>query len=350
MFGVDDALICMALALAIAQAGVFLKFVVLTHQGDHIWNIPPPTVEENVEATKWNMAQQLIYNPILCIVKASILVFLLRLGDSRMSIYWTLQGLRWFNLGHMIATFFGALTQCLPIHMYWDHFYTDQTMPDGTVVNPNYKCFNMAAFSLITAGIAILTDILILLVPVAMMWNLRMPLRQKFAVGAVLSFGWIVAIIGIVRLKAFYDFWYPSAVGEDSTYNVTITLSGIEVNVAIITACGPMLKALVARFAPRLFSAKSSPRSITKPYLSRGYELNSAAGTTKKGRPRSHAHPGITTVLEDHDDHGESQEHIVRDSHFFMDDKSEQTAVEEEITTCPPDKMAPTDSDIGRAA
>ena len=340
----------MALALAIAQAGVFLKFVVLTHQGEHIWNVPPPTVEQNVEATKWNMAQQLIYNPILCIVKASILVFLLRLGDSKMSIYWSLQVLRWFNLGHMIATFFGALTQCLPIHMYWDHFYTDKMMPDGTVVNPNYECFDMAAFSLITAGIAILTDILILLVPVAMMWNLRMPLRQKFAVGAVLSFGWIVAIIGIVRLKVFYDFWYPSAAEEDSTYKVTITLSGIEVNVAIITACGPMLKALVARFAQRLLSAKSSPRPTTKPYLSRGYELNSAADTSRKGRSGPHTQVGIVTALEGHDDHGESQEHIVRNSYFFMDDKSEQTAVEEEITAYPPGKMAPADSDIGRAA
>ncbi|CAI9632236.1 unnamed protein product [Alternaria burnsii] len=201
----NDGLICMAWALAVAQAGVFLKFAVLTNQRHHIWNIATPTIDQLVEADKWNMAQQLLYNPILCLVKASVLVFLRRLGDQRTLVYWSLHSLWWFNMGHMLSVFFAALTQCVPIHMYWNHYYTDQTM-NGKVVNPNYQCYNMAAFSLVTAGLAILTDVLILLVPVAMMWNLRMALRQKFTVGAVLSVGWIVAILGVVRFKVFYDF------------------------------------------------------------------------------------------------------------------------------------------------
>ncbi|RYN24383.1 hypothetical protein AA0115_g8199 [Alternaria tenuissima] len=47
----------MAWALAVAQAGVFLKFTVLTNQGHHIWNIPTPTIDQLVKADKWNMAQ-----------------------------------------------------------------------------------------------------------------------------------------------------------------------------------------------------------------------------------------------------------------------------------------------------
>ena len=53
-----------------------------------------------------------------------------------------------------------------------------------------------------------MTDIAILLVPIAMMWNLRMPVRQELAVIFVLSLGWVVAVVGIIRFKSFVDFWY----------------------------------------------------------------------------------------------------------------------------------------------
>ncbi|KAG9189456.1 hypothetical protein G6011_06324 [Alternaria panax] len=323
----DDGLICMAWALAVAQASVFLKFVVLTSQGHHIWNTSTPTVEQRVEADKWNMAQQLLYNPILCLVKASILAFLLRLGDQRMFIYWSLIALWWFNMGHLVSVFFAALTQCLPIHMYWDHYYMDKII-DGKIVNPNYDCYDMATFSLVTAGLAILTDVLILLVPAAMMWNLRMSLRQKLAVSAVLSVGWIVAILSIIRFKAFYDFWYASSTSADPTYNVTITLSGIEANVAIMTACGPALKALVTRYTPHLFSSRSSTRHTTNVYYLHEYEMNSGAGTNKNNQ-------FMTTALHQCDDDGGSQEHIVRHSSSHTDNKSTEAPWAKELATIP---------------
>jgi hypothetical protein len=332
----DDGLVCVALALAIAQAGAFIKFVQLTQQGHHIWDIATPTINEKVEADKWSMAQQLLYNPILCLVKASILVFLIRLGDKRKFIQWSSHVLFWFNLGHMISVFFAALTQCLPIHMYWDHYHTDKII-NGETINPNYSCFDMAAFSLITAGLAILTDVLIILVPVAMIWNLRMPVRQKIAVGAALSLGWIVAVLGIIRFKIFYSFWFPSEDPGDSTYSLSITLSGIEVNVAIITACVPSLKALKTRFVPRFFSSKDNSRPTGNLYYSsHGYELNS--GTRKKNDTRLTAHKStdIASTIDRHDGDGDSQEHIVRNSSLHTDEKSENVALEEEINVLPP--------------
>jgi hypothetical protein len=326
----------MALALAVAQAGAFIKFVQLTQQGHHIWDIATPTVDEQVEADKWGMAQQLLYNPILCLVKASILVFLIRLGDKRKFIQWSSHVLFWFNLGHMISVFFAALTQCLPIHMYWDHYHTDKII-NGEIVNPNYSCFDMAAFSLVTAGLAILTDVLILLVPVAMMWNLRMPIRQKIAVAAALSLGWIVAVLGIVRFKIFYGFWFPSEDPGDSTYSVSITLSGIEVNVAIITACVPSLKALTTRFAPRFFGSKDNSRPTGNVYYSsHGYELNSGTGKKNDTRLTAHKSADIASALDRHDGDGESQERIVRNSSLHTDDKSENVALEEEMNVPPP--------------
>jgi hypothetical protein len=325
------------LALAVAQAGAFIKFVQLTQQGHHIWDIPTPTVHEQVEAEKWSMAQQLLYNPILCLVKASILIFLIRLGDKRKFIYWSSHILFWFNVGHMISVFFAALTQCLPVHMYWDHHHTDQII-DGEVVNPNFTCFDTAVFSLVTAGLAILTDILILLIPVAMMWNLRMPIRRKIAVGAALSLGWVVAILGIVRFKIFYDFWFPSQDAIDPTYGVSITLSGIEVNVAIITACVPALKALVTRIAPQFFGSKGSSRAAANVYYSsRGYELGSSAGKKNKARSRTRNSVGDESIPR-YTEEGDSQEHIMEDGSLHTDSKSENVVLEDDLSVLPPGK------------
>jgi hypothetical protein len=58
-----------------------------SHASSHkdVWDIPDyvRAVDNQVFASKLNMAQQLLYNPILGIVKASIILFLLRLGDRR---------------------------------------------------------------------------------------------------------------------------------------------------------------------------------------------------------------------------------------------------------------------------
>lgn len=132
----DDGLMVVAWALAVAYAGVIYKWILVNGFGYHVWDLDPLTTEQNVLSTKLNMAQQLLYNPILCLVKASIIIFLLRLEDRRRVIKWSLYGLFFFNLGHMCGTFFGALTQCLPIPMYWNHYYTDITLDDGTVINP----------------------------------------------------------------------------------------------------------------------------------------------------------------------------------------------------------------------
>lgn len=283
-------------------------------------------------AEKLDMAQQLLYNPILCIVKASVLLFLMRLDDKRPTIVWSLRVFWWFNLGHMVAVFFAALTQCLPIHMYWDHYYTDRVV-DGVTVNDNYTCFDMMSFSLTTAGLAVLTDILILSIPIAMMWNLRMPLRQKLAVGLVLSLGWVVVVIGAIRIKIFYDYW--AGTSDDPTYGLSQAVSGIESNVAIITACGPSLKALITRFAPRFFgSSRHTSRPTGNVYdSSQGYEMGTGRGNRSRPSGRGTQYRSFVPSAsrqEKTDIDSDSQEAIVRRPGSRATNRSEADLVSEE--------------------
>lgn len=183
------------------------------------------------------------------------------------------------SFGHTVSVFFAAMTQCLPIDMYWNHFKTDQVV-SGVTVNPRYSCFNEQVFSLTTAGLAILTDVLILTIPIAMTWPLRLSIRRKVAVIIVLSLGWVVVIVGSIRFKIFYDYWTQAS--DDPTYGLDQTVSGIEVNLAIITSCGPALKAIITRFAPRLFGSSGGTRhSGNVTYSTQGFELHGRS--TQKG-------------------------------------------------------------------
>jgi hypothetical protein len=215
------------------------------------------------------------------------------------------------SAGHTVSVFFSAMTQCLPVNFYWDHFKTDQIV-NGKVVNPNYSCFNRAAFSLTTAGLAILTDVLILTIPIAMTWPLRLNIRRKLAVILVLSLGWVVVAMGVVRFKIFYDFWTQAS--DDPTYGLSQAVSGIEVNLAILASCGPALKAIMTRFAPRFFGSIGGSRpSGNVTYSAQRFELQGRAA--HKGDIHDGHCPSTSSRRTPRGDHrdidADSQEEII---------------------------------------
>lgn len=272
----DDTLVIIAWTISVAQAITAATWMKITWYGYRTEDLPEFSVEDRVLADKVFFAQGLLYNPVLGLVKWSILLFLLRLEDQRKSINWTLWALLVFNLMHMVSVFLVVVFQCSPVHMYWDHHKTDEVV-DGRVVNDRYSCIDQAPFSLGTAAIAVLTDIAILLVPIAMMWNLNMPVRRKVAVVLVLSLGWVVAVVGVIRIKFFVDFWYGRF--PDPSWSLWHTLSGVENNVAILVSCGPAIKAFLTRFFPTIFGSSAASRPTGNVYYtSGGYELNSRSG------------------------------------------------------------------------
>jgi hypothetical protein len=194
--------------------------------------------------------------------------------------------------------------------MYWNHFKTDQVV-DGEIINPHYSCFNEKVFSLTTAGLAILTDVLILTIPIAMTWSLQLNLRRKLAVVAVLSLGWVVVIVGCIRFKSFYDFFTKPS--EDPTYSIGVAISGIETNLAIIASCGPAIKAIMSHFAPRLFGSSSGTRpSGDVAYSAQGCEMH--CRSTQKGNIYSGPSTPSRRAARDHhrDIDADSQEEIIK--------------------------------------
>ncbi|OIW26890.1 hypothetical protein CONLIGDRAFT_672360 [Coniochaeta ligniaria NRRL 30616] len=245
--GWDDYWIFGAMLLCIGQAVDSVIFIKVEFIGIHNVNIPPHDTHHPIFI---NYIGGLIYNPILSMVKVSVLIFLLRLAGTRPAVKATIWALMTFTTCMMIAIFFSVVFVCQPVQYNWD-----PKIKDG-------KCFDKRPFSIWTAAVAIFTDILVLALPFWIFLSLRMARKAKIALLCCFGLGGIVTIVGCVRLYFIYRSNYlPKS--PDSNYNIGYVTTALETNLAVMAASGPALWPLARRWFPAFFENLG---------LSRGYQ------------------------------------------------------------------------------
>ncbi|CAI4212821.1 unnamed protein product [Parascedosporium putredinis] len=231
-WGLDDWLILAALIFAVLMCPPFYMDIKLSYIG---WEAKDVPEFDPSPGRWWFYLAQLFYNPVLALVKASILVFLLRLGSHQRWIRWFIYGLNTFNALQAIAVFLVALLQCIPISANWDA----EAAATATCVDTSFH----VAISCLT----ILTDIIVLI-----------------ALMGVFTLGLAVLIIAIVRLVQLYQLFYSTPdPNADPYHNIGITLNTVEVNLAIICACGPALRPLFKSWFPALFGGSTGQYGIS---------------------------------------------------------------------------------------
>lgn len=127
----------------------------------------------------WQYAVQILYNPILALVKASVLIFLSRIFGQKDGVRRFLLWLNIANIAQMVAVFFAITLQCIPIAFNWD-----LTIRGGRCVDRRVLYTSTAAFS-------ILTDLLILGLPLWVFSSLKIPRRTKIALLFVFLLGFL---------------------------------------------------------------------------------------------------------------------------------------------------------------
>ncbi|KAF5243573.1 hypothetical protein FANTH_8152 [Fusarium anthophilum] len=240
--GIDDWFVTVAMLFSIGLHVPYYYFFRYEYIGFHTKDLPKNYDIEPVLFYNWIM--QVLYNPILALVKSSILFFLLRLGGHNRGIKWAIYGLNGFNVALMIAIFLTVVFQTIPINAYWDLSIKPERQIDGPV------------FYISSAIITIITDVLVLLIPFWIFIGLKMRIAAKLGLIVVFLMGGVVTIVAILRVVELYKKFYIK--GYDSRHSLGDTLSSIEVNLAIIACCGPALRPLFRRMFPRLFSGKST--------------------------------------------------------------------------------------------
>jgi len=94
------------------------------------------------------------------------------------------------------------------------------------------------------AVINILTDFLLALLPIPLIWKLQIPLRTRLTLVLILSLGLFAAVAGIIRQNTMRDSKNPEPLIHDS-YAIW---SFIELDTGIIAASLPALKPLFNKF------------------------------------------------------------------------------------------------------
>ncbi|KAF3390291.1 hypothetical protein F1880_009130 [Penicillium rolfsii] len=274
--------------------------------GIHIWDVPPD--RDVKRGLIWNYVNQLVYNPTLTVVKLSILVFLRRLESRSRIVNGLIWGAMVFVTLLFVAVLFVDIFQCTPV----DYVY-DFSIPGG-------KCIAQGAFYVSTAALNLFTDIVVLAIPIIITWNLQMPLRRKLAVCIILCLGGVATAIGVWRIVILAQGFFSKTVNPDPTWDIGFCSSAVEVNVAVVTACGPSMKAIATRYLPRLLGTSRGEHSgygAGTSGGSRGRFPGSKLFATNKSQRKSQLHSHADDGYEMADPKGGNTVDIGHDSDRF---------------------------------
>ncbi|KAK3295775.1 uncharacterized protein B0H64DRAFT_417402 [Chaetomium fimeti] len=225
---VEDWLVCIAMLLSITETVLSFFFIKTNFVGIPPERVPP---HDPTQGLVWSYAVQILYNPILALVKSSVLIFLSRLFGQK---DWVRRFLLWLNVANisqMVGVFFAIILQCTPVSFNWD-----PTVQGGYCVDRRVLYISTAAFN-------ILTDILILGLPLWIFSSLRIPKRTKIALHIVFLLGFLVTITSIIRLVLLVQGLFSVSIFPNAaSHNVGFVTSAVETNLAIITASAPALR------------------------------------------------------------------------------------------------------------
>nr|CDP22942.1 Putative protein of unknown function [Podospora anserina S mat+] len=141
-------------------------------------------------------------------------------------------------------------TACIPLEAFWNWslFFTQEVYcQPGNIWWAN-------------AALHIVSDLVIMALPMPVLSALKLPRRQKYALVGVFALGFFVCIVSITRLVYLIDI--VKKAGYDATYTSAqmIYWTSVEVSAAICCACLMTLKPLIQRLFPRLLSPNSGSK------------------------------------------------------------------------------------------
>lgn len=203
---------------------------------------------------------QIFYKLAINCTKLSILFLYLRIFTDRLRFVracWCL-----IVLVLCACTCFTTATifQCSPVNAAWERW------------KPGSSCVDVYALWYSNAIYNIMTDFVIVLMVPPVIFNLKLPIRQKLALTCVFGLGVIVCAASISRLTTLYS----SAYGNDATAGslVSTIWTTIEAGLGVICANLPMLRTPLQHFFPKIFSHRASTNQILSTNLSQTADLH----------------------------------------------------------------------------
>ncbi|RWQ95413.1 hypothetical protein C8Q69DRAFT_520247 [Paecilomyces variotii] len=163
----------------------------------------------------------------ICLARLAHLVLFHRLMIAKSWLRHALYGVTAFVIIGSITLVFCFIFACRPISKAWD-------------VTLQGQCINRPAILVAVAVLNIISDFLLILLPIPVISDLQVPRSQKIKTFIILVMVCITFVASAIRLR----FTVPLLSSSDLTYKIApvALLVGVESNLIIITATLPALK------------------------------------------------------------------------------------------------------------
>ncbi|KAF9886583.1 hypothetical protein FE257_011355 [Aspergillus nanangensis] len=199
--------------------------------------IPPKNLEVYL---KIGWANSFVYPTCVACIKLSILALYKRLfSTTRMVV--AVHAVAVFIVVWCVGIWVAGTLQCVPVRKFWD------ASVDGACIDPARFFYGVQVPN-------ILTDLMVLVMPLKTVWTLPISKRQRLLLSGVFAVGGLSWIFDIVRLVEMIKF---AKAGPDITYNQIpmVVWTCIQAATGIVAACLAHLRP-VFNLARRRFWSK----------------------------------------------------------------------------------------------
>ncbi|CEF84523.1 hypothetical protein FGSG_13487 [Fusarium graminearum PH-1] len=207
----------------------FNEYIVARYgAGYHAWEIRKP---EYYNWLKWFYASTVVYIPASFFTKATILLLMARVFavEPRVS-----KGIRifiWALLVAYVPIQILRIVNCYPIRTYWDPKVH------------NAHCLNQRKIFFSDLSLSIVTDLIILLVPIPLTCRLNLSVGKRIKIVLLLGAGGIATALTLFRVVKAVDFLNSDDITVD--YTPIAILTNLEITIGFVCACLPSLNMLI---------------------------------------------------------------------------------------------------------
>ncbi|KAK8131374.1 hypothetical protein PG984_007812 [Apiospora sp. TS-2023a] len=267
--GMDDVFAIVSLVFVYANCAVVISQTYFG-MGTHGWDLSGLDIV--VTFFKLLYATQVLYHANLLFIKLTLLFQYYRLVyliDEYKIPYMAIMAISvlWALISICLLAF-----SCAPIAAFWDKSI------------PNFTC-NFSTGLVASVG-NIVTDFVILILPIPVVLQLNMGTAQKVATLGIFAVGSFACVVSILRLVLL-----PSA--HDVTYTAAVTASWTlaELTAGLICPCLMTLRPLLRRVAPMLglsrgpSSGRTGPSHPSRFGRREAYKLQSTGGGRRRAPP-----------------------------------------------------------------
>ncbi|OHF00730.1 hypothetical protein CORC01_04047 [Colletotrichum orchidophilum] len=241
-WGLDDSMFIWSSILVIVQGATVLCNVIYGSLGSHIWE---SSAEELQQDPRYLVTAVIMYQLAFACIKATFL----------------LQYRRAFALPHITLfcdIFLGIMFLALSGLLISAILVTKNFLKPATI--PDLGDGPFLRFSYVNAAVHLSTDVVIFILPLALVGKLRLATMQKAGLISSFGVGIFTSAISVLRIVSL-----PSATsGDDAVYQAVplVLLSMAEPTSAVVCACVPIMRPLLACSGTSRYSSQGSRRPL----------------------------------------------------------------------------------------